>query len=123
MPILKEWLSKWPKHHSYTVIFALAALMIALELLDPMIGVKISLRFERNLIAQGQWWRLLSGHLVHSNGMHLVMNIASLLLVFWLFAKSLGPLHWLAAIVASAGGISALLFTVGGVEGIPFSGE
>ncbi len=39
------------------------------------------LRYDRQAIADGQMWRLVSGHLVHLSWMHLLMNLAALLIV------------------------------------------
>lgn len=39
-----------------------------------------ALVLDREAVASGQWWRLLSGHLVHWNAAHLWMNIAALAL-------------------------------------------
>ncbi|WP_299809504.1 rhombosortase [uncultured Shewanella sp.] len=37
------------------------------------------LAYQRNLIIDGQWWRLISGNLLHTNAWHLYMNLAG----FW----------------------------------------
>jgi rhomboid family GlyGly-CTERM serine protease len=39
--------------------------------------------YQRQLIAQGEIWRLISGHLFHTNGYHLLLNLAALILL-WL---------------------------------------
>jgi rhomboid family GlyGly-CTERM serine protease len=41
-------------------------------------GVATLLVYDRVAIADGQWWRLLTGHLVHFSGPHLVNNLAVL---------------------------------------------
>lgn len=40
-----------------------------------------ALIFDRSAIADGEWWRLLSGHWVHSDGRHALWDIAALALV------------------------------------------
>jgi rhomboid family GlyGly-CTERM serine protease len=40
-----------------------------------------ALIFDRSAIAGGEWWRLLSGHWVHSDGRHALWDIAALALV------------------------------------------
>lgn len=44
--------------------------------------LQTSLLYERQAIASGEWWRLLSGNLVHTNGWHLALNLAGL----WILA-------------------------------------
>ncbi len=39
--------------------------------------------FDRAAIAQGEGWRLITGHLVHSDPEHLFWNLAALLLIGW----------------------------------------
>ena len=46
------------------------------------------LRYERPVIADGEYWRLLSGHIAHLGQQHLLLNLAGLLLV-WLLAGRL----------------------------------
>jgi rhomboid family GlyGly-CTERM serine protease len=64
------------------------------------------LRYDRAALMQGQWWRLLSGHLVHLGWSHLALNLAGLALVWALVGDRLSTLRWLVVITASALGIS-----------------
>ncbi len=45
--------------------------------------------FQRDLIEQGQWWRILSGNLVHANYPHLALNVIGLWIFSLLFIDSL----------------------------------
>ncbi|HEX7718277.1 MAG TPA: rhomboid family intramembrane serine protease, partial [Woeseiaceae bacterium] len=47
------------------------------------------LRFERTAIADGEPWRLVTGHFVHLGAAHMLMNAAALLLLWLLVGKSL----------------------------------
>ncbi|GAA5188581.1 rhombosortase [Ferrimonas gelatinilytica] len=80
----------------------------------------------RNDLESGQWWRLWSGHLLHSNNAHLLMNLGGLILIFALHQPhyrflpmlllsiammaliSLGILYWVPGISRYVG-LSALL--------------
>jgi rhomboid family GlyGly-CTERM serine protease len=53
------------------------------------------LRFDREMIAAGQAWRLVSGHLVHLGWNHLLLNLAGLLLVWFLVGSELNTRQWL----------------------------
>ncbi|WP_236250487.1 rhombosortase [Microbulbifer sp. ALW1] len=44
--------------------------------------------YERTAISSGQWWRLLSGHLVHTNMAHLLLNMAGVFALWLLFGRS-----------------------------------
>lgn len=67
-------------------VFALAALMLVLGLFHETLNPW--LEYQRSEIADGQLWRLISGHLVHMNLWHLGMNLAGFLLC-WLFFPDL----------------------------------
>jgi len=40
--------------------------------------------YDRAAIIHGEWWRLLSGHWVHSDGGHLIWNLGALLVLGWI---------------------------------------
>jgi rhomboid family GlyGly-CTERM serine protease len=45
--------------------------------------------YDRAAVEAGQWWRLLTGHLVHSDASHLGWDLAGLLILGWLFERRL----------------------------------
>jgi rhomboid family GlyGly-CTERM serine protease len=57
------------------------------------------LRYDRNAIADGELWRLLSGHLVHLNPAHVLLNLAGLWLVWLLAGHRLSVRAWTSVIV------------------------
>jgi rhomboid family GlyGly-CTERM serine protease len=67
-------------------IFVLVALMLGLGLFHE--SVNPWLEYQRSEIANGQWWRLITGHLVHMNLWHLGMNLTGFVLC-WLFFPDL----------------------------------
>lgn len=67
-------------------VLGLALLMLALGLAHD--SVNPWLQYQRSAIAEGQVWRLFTGHLVHMNLWHLGMNLTGFLLC-WLFFPDL----------------------------------
>ena len=62
------------------------------------------LRYDRVAIANGEVWRLLSGHFVHLGWSHFLLNGSGLLLIYYLVASRFTTLQWLIiALVAIAG--------------------
>jgi rhomboid family GlyGly-CTERM serine protease len=51
--------------------------------------------FDRPAIASGEAWRLLTGHLVHLGFSHLALNLAGLLLVWYLVGAVFSRSQWL----------------------------
>lgn len=52
------------------------------------------LRWDRDAIAAGELWRLVTGHLAHLGAAHLALNLAGLALVWILVGDRLKPLGW-----------------------------
>ncbi|MGH8496081.1 MAG: rhombosortase [Gammaproteobacteria bacterium] len=60
-----------------------------------------SLRYDRDALSGGELWRLVTGHLVHLNWGHLILNVAGLGMVWLLFATEFPLWRW--ALIALAG--------------------
>ena len=63
------------------------------------------LRFDRSGITAGELWRLLSGHLVHLGVSHAVLNLAGLVLVWFLVGRAYTWKQWLWIMAGSIGAI------------------
>ncbi|GGW59454.1 rhombosortase [Alishewanella tabrizica] len=48
--------------------------------------IQTTLEYDRTALAQGQIWRVISGHLIHSNFYHLLMNLIGLILIMLIYA-------------------------------------
>ncbi len=57
------------------------------------------LRYAREPVAHGEFWRLLSGHLVHLGWAHFLMNAIALLLIWALVGERLSIRRWLLALL------------------------
>jgi rhomboid family GlyGly-CTERM serine protease len=112
--------------YGYALLAVLA--LVALLLLGGT-PVLAALRFEREHIAAGELWRLLSGHFVHLDVRHALADGAGLVLLWALFARALpvrdwgwvllgslvaidAGLWWLTPAIAWYAGISGLLHGV-----------
>ena len=60
------------------------------------------LQYDRVLIEQGQYWPLLTGHLVHLNWIHWALNMAGLLIVAFFFSLYGNIYDWLFVLLFSA---------------------
>ncbi len=80
--------------------FAVEALLAVSASVVP--GALGALAYLRAAVLRGEWWRLLTTHLVHAGVAHLAWNLAGLLLVFVAVAPLLSPRGWLAVAVVSA---------------------
>lgn len=56
---------------------------------------RLALRYEREAVLQGEYWRLLTGHLVHGSWLHLLLNGLGLGLVAALFDRDYSLPAWL----------------------------
>lgn len=84
-------------------------LLVGLELMLGATGAWVNpwLNYDRAAIAQGQWWRFITGHLVHLGMVHTLMNMSGLVLILYLFGALLRPWQWLLIGLLTALGISA----------------
>ncbi len=51
----------------------------------------------RDAVAEGEYWRLLTGNLVHLGWRHLALNVGALLLGIWVFYPARTPVGWIVA--------------------------
>lgn len=89
----------WSLSAGWTAAVALAALLLCMQLwahrsLDSLVYLRAG-------IMRGQWWRLLTGHLVHADWIHLSWNLLGLGIVAALFARELRYIEWLSAALMS----------------------
>jgi rhomboid family GlyGly-CTERM serine protease len=89
---------------------SLAALLTLVTLAGP--AVVAALRYERAAVAAGQWWRLLSCHLVHFDGRHLALNLAGLGLLWWLYVADADPRRWLSVALTAALAVGGGLYVL-----------
>jgi rhomboid family GlyGly-CTERM serine protease len=91
----------------------LALVAACLLLLMPTLGGEPGrelLRYDRGGLAAGQWWRLLSAHLVHLDLRHALLNSVGLVLMWALFARDYSPKAWLAIVLGAIAAIDAGLW-------------
>jgi rhomboid family GlyGly-CTERM serine protease len=86
----------------------LLALVVALSCFGD--SATLALRYQRSAIAAGEWWRLISAHVVHLGWPHMLMNAAGLLLVWALFGDEFSDVDWCLLSLASALAISVSLW-------------
>lgn len=77
---------------------ALVALFLLLAALPGAVDL---LCYQRDAIAAGQWWRLFTGHFVHLNVSHAIMNAAGTLLLALVLREELPARHWWALVLAA----------------------
>ena len=70
-------------------------LLGASALLASLTDANAALRYERLAVLGGEWWRLITGQLMHLGTGHLVMNLAGLALIGSVFAPGLRAADWL----------------------------
>jgi rhomboid family GlyGly-CTERM serine protease len=67
-----------------------------------------SMIFDRASIADGELWRLLTGHLVHSDLSHLLLNVVGMVLIGAAFERR--ALDWALVVIVSAFGVDLWLW-------------
>lgn len=74
--------------------------------------LRLALRYERDGLAGGELWRLVTGHLVHLGPSHMAMNVIALGVLAWVFARLLSDIDWWAGCLTAALAIDAGLYLV-----------
>ena len=86
--------SKLPSHvtqygpYLALTILALFAYIVCNKITPELYNL---LSFNGSAIADGQWWRLITGHILHTNFVHFVVNIVGLGLLWLLHGDYAGP--------------------------------
>ncbi len=78
----------------------MAVIVIVLWLMGE--SASTLLIYHRSAITDGQIWRLFTGHLIHSNLWHLLLNLASLMMIGILFSQHLTYKMWIIVFTLSA---------------------
>ncbi len=65
----------------YFPLMAVSLVCLALQF-EPLASLT---EWHRQWISEGQWWRILSGNFTHTNFAHLVMNLAGLWVIHFIF--------------------------------------
>jgi rhomboid family GlyGly-CTERM serine protease len=88
---------------------ALAAVCAGLIGIQLVVG-RPFLAYDRDALARGQIWRLLSAHLVHLDLEHAVLNSLGLVLMWALFVRDYSLRQWLAILLVVVAAIDAGLW-------------
>jgi len=82
-------------------------------LLLPEIGgdaARLHLRYERAALLAGEWWRLLTAHVIHLNLQHAALNTLGLILMWALFARDYAARQWPVIVLAAVAAIDVGLW-------------
>jgi len=89
-------------------LVALPALGVALYA-DQLWGV---LRYDRNALMEGQWWRLLTAHWIHLSHQHLALNLGALVLMLVVLGRLLTPASLLLSTLLGALAVGLCLYSL-----------
>jgi len=86
----------WIRSYGLWLVLLLVCFFIQLLELNNV------LKFNRDLIDQGQFWLLISSHLAHLNWNHFGLNMAALIMVAAFFGRYISILQWLSLCLFAA---------------------
>ena len=96
--------------HRQSWLAPLGVCALVLPLVAGGDGARALLRYDRSGLAAGQWWRLLSGHLVHLGLEHALLNLAGVWLMWALFRNDWSARRWLLIVLCAIAAIDAGLW-------------
>jgi hypothetical protein len=91
-------------------LLLLGTVILLLTIQAGAAAAQAALRYDRGALAAGQWWRLLTGHVIHLGYEHAILDVAGLVLIWALFARDYSARAWLLIIGLSVIGIDAGLW-------------
>jgi rhomboid family GlyGly-CTERM serine protease len=89
---LRQWMSD-PNRSGLWLLGLVLLTLVLLSLLGE--SGRLALRYEREAVLQGEYWRLMTAHLVHGSTQHLLLNAAGLGLIAALFPHDYSWRAWL----------------------------
>ncbi|GAW95145.1 MULTISPECIES: rhombosortase [Colwellia] len=95
------------KQHSLLVL-TVAFLAILAFLFDTALSTPLV--YQQQLISQGELWRIFTGHFLHTNGFHLLLNLAALILLWALHGQFYSLKNYSLLFISSALTCSAGLY-------------
>lgn len=75
-------------------------------------STRLALRYQRDSLADGELWRLITGHLVHLGPSHMLMNVVAVAILAFIFVRFFEPFDWLGVFVVSALAIDGGLYWI-----------
>ncbi len=69
--------------------------------------MELALRYQRQAVLHGEWWRLVTAHLVHGSFRHLALNIAGLYVIAALLRRDFSRSEWMVIIAAACAAIAS----------------
>ena len=88
------------------IFTSLLCVLFQLEPVQPWVV------WDKNAIADGQWWRILTGNFSHTNYSHLLMNLAGLWIISYLFQPNKKQLLSALLFISLVTGFALLLSSI-----------
>lgn len=85
--------------HAWLAAGLIAVLSAALQ----FAGLDAVCAWDREALANGEAWRLVTGHLVHLGWSHLLLNLAGLALIVWIVGRAWDMQGWLVVSLVTIG--------------------